>query len=91
MYKLVSPSLYYPDYCEGLPALLFAPVDLGSVVGPPAASDSSDHEERHPDNIQVRPISSWVISYCLKVLYDNVSLSFFSLVVDFPALFPVAV
>lgn len=75
MFTLVSPSLYCPDYCEGQPALHFAPVVLGSVVEPPAAADSSDQEKRHPVNIQdclyqttkrfvwyKQIISGWVIS-----------------------------
>lgn len=96
-----SPSLYCPECCEGEPALLVAPEVVGSVFGPRAAADSSDQEMRV--NIQNllclstlvflfntrRVINVTVCSICGSQV--EVSPSYFSLVVDFPAHSPAAV
>lgn len=99
--RLDSPSLYCPECCEGEPALLVAPEVVGSVFGARAAADSSDQEMRV--NIQnilchqhlcLSLISGEVINVTVCSICGSqveVSPSYFSLVVDFPAHSPAAV
>lgn len=96
-----SPSLYCPECCEGEPALLVAPEVVGSVFGPRAAADSSDQEMRV--NIQnILCLSTLVFLFNIRRVINvtvcsiwgsqvEVSPSYFSLVVDFPAHSPAAV
>lgn len=96
-----SPSLYCPECCEGEPALLVAPEVVGSVFGPRAAADSSDQEMRV--NIQnILCLSTLVFLFNIRRVINvtvcsicgsqvEISPSYFSLVVDFPAHSPAAV
>lgn len=96
-----SPSLYCPECCEGEPALLVAPEVVGSVFGPRAAADSSDQEMRV--NIQnLLCLSTLVFLFNTRRVINvtvcsiwgsqvEISPSYFSLVVDFPAHSPAAV
>lgn len=96
-----SPSLYCPECCEGEPALLVAPEVVGSVFGPRAAADSSDQEMRV--NIQnILCLSTLMFLFNIRRVINvtvcsiwgsqvEISPSYFSLVVDFPAHSPAAV